>query len=337
MAKRNYVTKTVTDPVTHKRVYFYGTTEREVNRKILAYQTKRERGRLFSEVADEWWGEAYDELASQSVKVYKPALARAIDTFGNKRISEIQPRDVHAFLKRMATQGFAQKTVSNQRIILNKIFIQATLSGDIQYNPCASVSVPKGLAKAQRTAASLSDEEKIARSEHTWTFPLIALYSGLRKGEILALKWKDINFDENVIHVTKSVYHEGDRPYVKTPKTAAGTRDVPLLAPLRDRLLSERGSPENYVISDTGDAPLTKRRFTTLYTNYSKEVGISCTAHQLRHSFATVAIENGIDVKSVSEILGHKQISTTLDIYTDFRKSSLEKTTAALNTAFATK
>jgi len=337
MPKKNYITKTVTDPVTHKRVYFYGTTEREVNKKILAYQTKRERGRLFSEVADEWWGEAYDDLAVQSVKVYKPALARAIDAFGNKRISEIQPRDVHSFLKRMAAQGFAQKTVSNQRIVLNKIFVEATLAGDIQYNPCASVSVPKGLAKAPRTAASLSDEEKIMKSEHPWLFPIIALYSGLRKGEILALKWSDIDFDENVIHVTKSVYHEGDRPHIKQPKTTAGIRTVPLLLPLKERLQKEQGTSDEYIISDTGDKPLTQRRFTTLYTLYAKEVGISCTAHQLRHSFATVAIEKGVDVKAVSEILGHKQISTTLDIYTDFRKSALEKTANALNSAFALK
>ncbi len=327
--------KVITDPKTKKRISFYGTSVREVNQKILDYQFKQSSGRLFREVAEEWWEDAEPQLASQSMSAYRPALRSAVEEFGDLLITEITPRDVARYMRDLASQGLALKTISNRRIVINKIFNHAILEGDIQYNPCTPVPLPKGLPKEHRAAASTTDEQKIKLTSDPWLFPQIAIYSGLRKGEILALQWQDIDFDNDLIYVTKSVAHNGDKPYVKKPKTEAGCRIVPLLAPLKAKLSASQGKPTDYIISDTGKSPLTKRRFETLYTNYQKNVGITATAHQLRHSFATVAIENGVDIKSVSEILGHKQISTTLDIYTDFRKAAIERSRTALNTAFS--
>ncbi len=317
-----------------KRIYFYGSSEREINKKILEYEEKQQIGRRFSEVADEWWEEAEPRLAGQSICVYKPALRRALEHFGDLPIKEITPKDIARFLRILTSQGFAQKTVANQRIVISGIFNHGIIEGDVQYNPCTAVTVPKGLPKEQRPAASLSDEQKIKSTGNPWLFPQIAIYSGLRKGEILALEWKDIDFDEDIIHVTKSVAHEGVTPYIKTPKTEAGKRLVPLLLPLKEKLLKAK-KDSGYVISNNGTTPLTKKEFETLYKHYKHDVGITATAHQLRHSFATVAIENGVDIKSVSEILGHKQISTTLDIYTDFRKVALNRSRSALNDAFS--
>lgn len=317
-----------------KRIYFYGTSEREINRKILEYQEAQTKGRTFGEIADEWWEEASQTLAVQSIKSYKPALARSNEFWGDTPITDISPKDVAKFMRNLASLGYAQKTLSNQRIVINRIFDYAVVEGHIQFNPCSSIQVPKGCPKTTRSAASMSDEEKIKNSNHEWLFPVIAIYSGLRKGEILALQWKDIDFERDIISVTKSVYHKFDKPCIKKPKTEAGMRYVPLLAPLKARLIKRKGNPDHYIISDTGETPLTVSRYDTLFAHYKKEVGIECTAHQLRHSFATIAIENGVDIKSVSEILGHKQISTTLDIYTDFRKVAMEKSRGILNNAF---
>ncbi len=318
-----------------KRIYFYGTSEREINKKILEYEEKQSIGRTFSEVADEWWEEAEPRLATQSICVYKPALKRSLEQFGKTPIKDIMPKDVSRFLRILSAKGYAQKTISNQRIVISGIFNHAIIEGDVQYNPCTAVQLPVGLPKERRDAASLSDEKKIKTSDHPWLFPQIAIYSGLRKGEILALQWKDVDLDNDIIYVTKSVAHNGDKPFIKMPKTEAGCRIVPLLSPLKKRLVEAKSKPNDYIISDTGELPLTKRRFETLYSHYKRDVGITATAHQLRHSFATVAIENGVDIKSVSEILGHKQISTTLDIYTDFRKTALDRSRSALNDAFS--
>ena len=242
--------KTITDPKTHKRISYYGKSPREVNLKIVQDEKKRDEGRTFGEVADCWWAEAEPRLAIQSMSAYKPSLATAIREFGSYTISDITPKDIAKYMRNLASQGYAQKTISNRRIVINKIFEYAIIEGDIQYNPCSSVQLPTGLQKKPRSAASTSDEEKIKATDNKWLFPKIAIYTGLRKGEILALKWSDIDFAKDIIYVTKSVAHNNDRPFIKTPKTEAGCRVVPLLKPLKALLESQQTSPNKYIISD---------------------------------------------------------------------------------------
>lgn len=324
--------KTITDPRTGKRKYFYGFTEREINKKIMEYTSAAEVGRSFSEVADEWWEEAEPSLAYQTVKVYKPAIKRAVEEFGEDSIKDIKPRDLNVFLQRMARDGFALRTVMNQRTVLNQIFTHAVLECDIEMNPCTAVQTPKNLKKTKRSAATPREEQIVIDNRDLWMFPYIALMTGMRKGEVLALQWKDVDFDKDLIYVTKSVAHKGDRPYITKPKTEAGERIVPLLDDLKEFLMAQPNRfPDDYIISDTGEAPLTNRRYLTLSKHYKEQTGIECTAHQLRHSFATNAFENDVDPKSLQMIIGHRQISTTLDTYTDFREKAIKNVAKKLN------
>jgi integrase len=324
--------KTITDPRTGKRLYFYGDTERELTLKVLEYTKQNENGRSFREIAAEWWEEAQPDLAYQSIKTYRPAYNRAVEAFGDTPVKNIKPKDVSLFLRKMAKDGKAEKTVATQRMIISLVMDHGVLENDIEVNPCTAVQIPKeAKKKMQRKAASEFDETKVKQTYDIWIFPYIAIMTGMRKGEILALQWRDIDFENNIIHVTKSVYHKGDRPYIKEPKTEESTRAVPLLEPLKKILLDIKGNNDDYIVSDDGKKPLTNRRFITLSNNYKAKTGVTCTAHQLRHSFATIAFECGLPVKSVQEILGHKQLSTTMDIYTDFRKKSIEEAAELLN------
>ena len=99
-------------------------------------------------------------------------------------------------------------------------------------------------------------------------------------------------------------------------------------------LKQKHRKPENFIISDTGDKPLTQKRYDTVYNNFRKETGVQSGVHRLRHSFATIAFECGLPDKTIQEILGHKDISTTLNIYTDFREKALEKAEELLNEKF---
>jgi site-specific recombinase XerD len=108
-----------------------------------------------------------------------------------------------------------------------------------------------------------------------------------------------------------------------------------MLKKLRERLLAcENRIPDHYIISDDGETPLTNKRYASLYKRFRLETGVTCTAHQLRHSFATKAYEGDVPAKSLQHIIGHKQISTTLDMYTDFRKKSLDDAAAQLEKTF---
>lgn len=323
--------KTIVDPRTGKRKYFYGDTMREINAKIIEFKSDVEHGRMFEEVAQEWWDLASPDFKLQTLKPYRPAFRRIVDAFGQMNINDVKPRDISLFFGRLAKDGMAQRTVSNHRSILNQIFKHAVLGGELETNPCASVSLPKGLPKTTRHAASKEDEEKVRNDAGAWLFNVIALNTGLRKGEILALQWSDIDLDEDLIYVTKSVAHDGDRPVIDRPKTDAAIRIVPIVPDLKERLLKEPDrSPERFVISDDGNSPLTNRRYQTLSTREKKRAGTTFTAHRLRHSFATNAFEVGLDAKSIQEVIGHKQISTTLNTYTDFRKESVKRAAAVL-------
>ena len=197
--------------------------------------------------------------------------------------------------------------------------------------------MPRGLKKTDRAPASVEDEGKAMRSADIWLFPFIAIYTGMRKGEILALQWKDIDFDKGLISVTKNVEHIGDRPRIKVPKTAAGVRMVPMPRALISRLLKEKGKPNEYIISDTGESPLTNRRFQTLSKQFKECTGVNCTAHQLRKSYATIAIEDNLNPKSLQGLLGHSQLSVTMDTYAKFREKALMEAKEKLDDIFEKK
>lgn len=226
-----------------------------------------------------------------------------------------------------------KKATAEREAYWNELVPVQLFKDNNKYKDDVFISVNGETCLIQRgPSASESDEQIIKKSADIWIFPYIALMTGMRKGEILALQWKDIDFENNIISVTKSVCHNGDRPIIKAPKTEESTRYVPLLLPLREKLLGYHNKhPESFIVSDDGTSPLSNRRFITLSKKFKEATGTTCTAHELRHSFATVAIENDIPPKVVQEILGHKQLSTTMDIYADLRKKSIIAAADKLN------
>lgn len=312
---------------------------RDIENQMIAYSEGIKKGPLFSQIADEWWEIAEPNIAHQTTKSYKPSLARAKERFSKSYIKNITVLEINAFLTDMGRQGFAHKTVANEKSVISLIFEYAVSRGILEYNICRSVTMPKNLKKTERPPASEQDELISMTSADIWLFPFISIYTGMRKGEILALQWKDIDFDNNVIYVTKSVEHIGNAPRIKGTKTKAGERLVPLLEPVKERLAQiQPRKPNDYIISVTdGQTPLKNSDYQKLLKDFKQKSGAACTSHQLRHSFATIAIEHDLNAKSLQGVLGHKQISTTLDTYTAFRKKGLEKAADKLNTIFLEK
>lgn len=312
------------------RKAFRGHSESEVMQKILSYQEKAEQGRLFSEVAEEWKEEHFKTLAYNSKKNYTPAYQRAYDHFGEDPIQDITAAQVGAFLEAFARQGRAQKTVKTQALVLNLIFSYAVLQGDLEQNPAQYVRAPKNLPKSCRELPS-DREITIGQESIEKTFGLFAyflLYTGCRRGEALALQYRDIERKSKVIHITKSVYYDNNHPMLKTPKTAAGKRDIILLEKLAEHLPD--GPPEAYIFGWEGEL-MTQSQSDRSWKKYREETNLTLTPHQLRHAFATILFEAGIDEKDAQELLGHTSLSMTRDIYTHIRSSRKEKTAAALN------
>jgi integrase len=326
--------RTITDPRTGKRKYFYGETEREINRKIMEYTSMIEDGRTFETVADEWWSLTSRDLSPNSIHTYSVAYNRAREEFEGRSIRDITARDVQLFIVRFAGKGDtarARKTVANQLMVIGLIFKHGIVEGDCDTNPAQSVSIPKHLKTSKRTAASKDDENVIKETPDVWLFPYFILYTGLRKGEALALTGADINLEERTISVNKSVYFKSNKPMIKSPKTEAGYRVVPILDPLLPYI--PKLKPNEYLFSSVQDPekPMGYALFNVRMKQYHKKTGTTFGAHQLRHSFATILFECGIDAKTAQHLLGHAQISTTMDIYTDFRKEAEQETAKRLN------
>ena len=333
--------KTIKDDRTGKTIYFYGSSEREVNRKLLEYQRKADRGRTFREIADDWYEESHGSWSINTEKTYRRPLEMAISEFGEQYVSDIMPRDIQTMVNRLKVEGYSRSTISIRYIVLHAILDRAVVNGELQVNPCASVKLPKA-AKEVRHAAGYEEESLILNTDDKWIFPKLALLTGLRRGEILALKWGDIDFDADLIYVTKGIVYDGTRPIVTTTKTDESVRAVALLTPLKALLnaIKERDNPNDndfLFSSNGGKAPYTSTDYQREYMRYKRRTGITCTAHQLRHSYATIAIEEGVAAKDLQHALGHASINTTLNIYAEAREKSTRNVGAKMNAAFAEK
>ena len=306
-----------------KRIYFYGKSIQEINKKIFAYQDKQKNKARFDFIADDWWDVHEPTLEKQSVNGYKSSLASCKAFFKDFFVYDIKPKDIKEYLDIETKKGYSKKTIAHRKMVLNQIFNYAIFNEYLQCNPVVSVKLPRSSKQHKRPPATQTDEQLIKDSFDVWMFPFIVLYTGMRKGEVLALQWKDIDFDNDLIYVTKSLAHNVAKPFIKEPKTESGKRVIPLLAPLKEKLLSVRGDPDDLLFASQVGKPYTLSTFKRKYERFQKETGVKATAHQIRHSYATILFENGVDAKTVQELLGHKQVSTTLDIYTEFRKKKV--------------
>lgn len=304
---------TVTIDGKKKQKCFYAKTIPELNQKILNYQKEQEYvdNRIkFSTVADEWWGEHQKTLSPNSLHGYEKALEEAKFEFGEMIIEQISAMEINNYLLKLKAKKFGYKTICTRFQIIRQVFAYAVLFGYAPINVVLSVSIPRGLSQKRREMASDEDINRIKESDSLMA--KLALYTGCRRGELLALRYEDIDRQEKTISISKSVYFESNQPHIKEPKTKAGVRMIPLLEPL-EKILPKRKT--GYILNQNGKM-LTYTAMRYLWEKECKRLGISCGLHQLRHAYATRLYDLEIDVKSAQQIMGHADIATTQKIYT---------------------
>lgn len=282
----------------------------------------------FEAAADAWEAKHVERIGPSTAETYKAPLRRIKDNYRGLTAEEVTAQSIQAFLSDLGKRGFSRRSVQMHRDILNMIFNNSILEGKLSFNPCAAVSMPRNLPSKKRELPN--DDAILAVKNSTVPFSLFAkicLYAGLRRGEVLALRYEDIDRKNKQIHVTKAVEFIGNNPHVKPPKTEAGVRPVPLLDPLAAVLPEGKG----YIFTMNDGRPLTKSSFRKRWLRYCKEIGHDITAHQLRHGYATILYEAGIPDKDAQELLGHASIAVTRNIYTHIRSSRKQETAAKLN------
>ena len=328
-----------------KRVPFRGKTDREVDRKILEYQIEAEKGRKFSEVADEWEVEHYPGVKDSTQNVYGYAVKRLKEEFGELRMSEVKPLDVKNYILRFEAQGHSANTVQIELAVCKMICRHAVVKKDIQVSPAADVRKSRGLPTKKREALTEEQEEKVKQAgilqkAHWWLFGLFLFFSGVRRGEALALTYKDIDRKAGVIRITKKLSwaKNGQNPELQNfLKSENGKREIPLLPQLAAALPRNR---IGLIFPGKDGGYMKASEIQTNWKAYCRDVGLNewvyddngklvetfpITPHCFRHSFATICYEAGLDAREAAVILGDTP-EVVEKVYTHLRK---KKSTSA--------
>lgn len=233
--------------------------------------------------------------------------------------------------QRHAGQGLSPKTVRSVHLFLHAALEQAVRAGVIAKNPTAECKPPKLERKEMKVIQAEQIGEYLQAAVERNVLPLffLELTTGLRRGELLALLWSDLDVPNRSISVTKSVARLDGELVVSKPKTQHSIRTLVIPQQAVDLLVQEHNlHPNNpYMFpSPTTGTMYSPETVARIHKRLLKDAGLEdCRFHDLRHTFATLALQNGVDIKTLSGLLGHYSSGFTLDTYTHVTRKMQEE------------
>lgn len=320
-----------------KRKAFRGRSCREVDRKILEYTKEKERGRTVKQIADEWIEKREKELSDSSLKPYNNALKHLNEAIGSMSVKDVKPIHLDRLLLKLKDQGNRQGTVKIQKSVIRQVFRYAVIQGDIDVSPAAELELPRNLDHHER--GSIPPEKIKAVLQYRgegYLLGLFLLLTGCRVGEVLGLKYEDIDRKGKTISIRRKVSYATGNPAIEDHlKTEAGERTVPLLSPLEEAI--PRGHL-GLIFHEDGGGPLRRQTYQRMFRALCDGVGLvefetvkrgkaeiqvpryPYTAHWFRHTYATICYDAGLDPKSTASIMGHANERITVELYTHITK-----------------
>lgn len=275
--------------------------------------------RSFSALSHAWWQNADIALRDKSRPLYK----RLTVSFGDRSVAEITEKDIINFLKKLLHSGYIDLMLASYLEMMTAIFEYAKEKRYIDKNPCTGVSIPKKRSRLTAHALTPSERDTVIQAAHIWLFPYMALMTGMRKNELLALRFCDVDFDNNCIYVNHTLVAKDGEHFLCPLDASTGKRTVPLLRMLKETLLQmPQREKTRYILSEDSEHPLGTARFALLVKHYRKKTGIYIMTGQLRHAFVTMAFQCELQPRTVQNILGHKEIDTVQKIYDDFLRTA---------------
>lgn len=335
----------------------YGKTPKEVENKALEIRLAMRKGMDIS-AANDSFGDWLDRLlrvrkakvSAARYKVYECA-AKKLVSLRPHSISKITSADIDVLLAEYI-KFYSVSHVKEIRSLANQTFNLALENRVIDYNPVTPVKVPQKAEEPSVRALSEDEQSWIFETTDHRAQPaaLTMMLSGLRRGELIALTWNSVDFENKTIKVTNSVeVVEGKFKLKLGAKTKAGERVIPIPIALHDRLLKERQKSSSlYVTSQKNGFMHTPSSWRRMWESYLVEINVrygdfeaagldyipmrytpkkapfvvpEIRPHWLRHTYASLLYMSGVDVMTAKELMGHADIKTTLNIYTHLSES----------------
>lgn len=294
--------------------------------------------KTINEITELWKEEKKRYVKKSTYAAYQLLIQNHIkDYFGD--LYKVSEEQVQQFVFKKLDDGLSEKTIKDIIIVLKMILKFGVKNGYLDYI-LIEAKFPTKQTNKNLEVLSKSDQKKFMDYlRDNFTFKnlgiFICLSTGMRIGEICGLKWCDIDVNEGIIkirHTLQRIYiiEEGERHtelLLDTPKTANSIRDIPMSTELLRMIKSiNKIVNENYFVISNDEKPIEPRTYRNYYKKLCKKIDIpELKFHGLRHSFATRCIESKADYKTVSVLLGHSNISTTLNLYVHPNKEEKKK------------
>jgi integrase len=344
-----------------KRKTVYGKTREEAHEKLVEALSNRNKGLVFdadnikvSEYLERWLAASVrDTVRPTTFERYEQMVRLHIcPALGKLKLKDLTPVHVRGLYREKLDAGLSPRTVQYVHVTLHKALKQAVMDGLIPRNATEAVKPPQVRREEMRPLAP--EQVKVllqaTRDERLEALYVSAVTTGLRQGELLGLKWEDVDLEAGTLQVRRTLATAKGGPQLTAPKTKGSRRTVRLTQSAVDALRShlerqlgeidKAGSlwRENGLIfaSETGD-PLDRRYVTThRFKPLLKRAGLpQIRFHDLRHTCATLLLGANVNPKIVSEMLGHASIAITLDTYSHVLPNMQSEAAKALEDALS--
>ena len=306
----------------------------------------------FKQIADDWLKQYANDVKVSSVRAREKAIQHAIERFNTKPIQTIKKHDYQRFVDDMSAQ-YSKNYVDSIVASTNMIFKYANDMRLIKAMPSEGIKRPKKKVSVEELE-DIEIHKKFLEKDELFKFLEVAkyhhspqnsfevfttlAYTGMRAGELLALKWSDIDFENNTISITKTYYNPNNNKkhyQILTPKTESSIGKISVdphviqllkdyKANVQDTWKNELYVDNNFVFTDNNGYPLVIKKLQLWIKAILKKTDITnkqISTHSFRHTHCVLLIEAGVHIKEIQERLRHKDINTTMNIYAKITNS----------------
>lgn len=321
------------------RISVYGRSKREVMQKAKALQVQEAAGQLAAPnqytvetFLDAWLDHHRPKLKEKTAHSYEYLIDdHIIPRLGHLRLTGLTPLHVEQMQEAMLTKGLSPRTTAYCRAILRRALQQAVRWGLVARNVAQDVEPPR---QAPRRLEVWTPEEarrflEVAEPHKLYPLFYLALITGLRRGELLGLRWQDVDLASGRIDIVQNLVMVGNKPVLQTPKTAHSARTIYIGPDAAGVLVRQREQQAawqekagngwlNSGLIFTGEdgGPLGTTAVNKPWKALKEQAGVtSIRFHDLRHTYASLAMLRGLQPKTISERLGHSNVAFTLHTY----------------------